>query len=201
MITSALQLQTRPNVAYDPDRDVLGLIGGGDVTAALRRLMQRHGPNVYRYCREALRDAALADDVHQQVFIQVFRDLPRFRGRTTVRVWLFAIARHRVLDAARARCRARAYVQEDEAADVPDPRPSPDELVEDVRLRAALAVSVDELDEHVRTAMLLRYQQGFTYEEMAEICCEKADTLRTRVARALLLLRARIESRLGDCLS
>jgi RNA polymerase sigma-70 factor (ECF subfamily) len=72
--------------------------------------MQRHGPSVYRYCREALRDRALAEDVQQQVLIAVFRDPRKFSARSTVRTWLFAIARHRVLDAVESRRRARSHV-------------------------------------------------------------------------------------------
>jgi DNA-directed RNA polymerase specialized sigma24 family protein len=109
--------------AADPDSDVIGLVANGDMTGALRRLMQRHGTSVFRYCREALRDRALAEDVQQQVFIAAFRDLPKFSGRSTVRTWLFAIARHRVLDAAKSRRRARSHVDSEDAAHIPDPRP------------------------------------------------------------------------------
>jgi RNA polymerase sigma-70 factor, ECF subfamily len=181
----------------DPDRDVVRLVRGGDITAALRRLMQRHGDSVYRYCRMALCDATLADDVHQQVFLEAFRDLPSFRGRSTARTWLFAIARHRVLDAARARARAQAHIKEAEPVDAPDPRPSAEQAIDDLRLREALIASLTELDDHARTAVLLRYQQGFTFEQMAEVCREAPATLRARVVRALPLLRARIESLIG----
>jgi RNA polymerase sigma-70 factor (ECF subfamily) len=197
MITSPLPtFERRPRAAY-PDGDVLELVRGGDVTAALRRVMQRHGACVYRYCRQVLRDPMLAEDVHQQVFLDVFRDLPRFRGRSTVRTWLFAIAHHRVLDAARARRRLQAHIAEADVGDAPDPRPSPGESIDDLRLRAALGAALGELDEHVRTAVLLHYQQGFTFEEMAEICHEKAGTLHARVMRAMPLLRAGIEARIG----
>jgi len=188
---------TRARGGVDPDGDVLDLAGNGDVISALQCMMQRHGAAVYRYCYEALRDAALADDVHQQVFIEVFRDLPRFAGRSPVRIWLFAIARHQVLDAARARCRTPARIEDAEALDIPDPGPLLGESLDDARLREALVGSLDELSELVRTAVLLRYQQGFTFEEIARICCEKPGTLQARVARALLQLRARIEARLG----
>ena len=116
-----------------------------------------------------------------------------------MRTWLFSIARHRVLvlDAAKARRRTQGHIAEAELADAPDPRPSPAESIDDLRLRAALAAGLGELGEHVRTAVLLGYQQGFTFEEMAEVCCEKSDTLHARVTRALPLLRAGIESRMG----
>jgi len=159
--------------------------------------MQRHGSSVFRYCREALRDRTLAEDVHQQVFIAAFRDLPRFSGRSTVRTWLFAITRHRVLDAAKSRRRARSHVEGEDAAHVADPRPSPGERLDDVRLREALVTCLQKLPPHVVTAVLLRFQQGFTFEEMAEVCHEKAGTLQAQVARALPSLRSCIETRTG----
>lgn len=180
----------------DPDGDVIELVGQGDVTGALHRLMKRHGTAVYRYCREALRDGALADDVHQQVFIEAFRDLPRFAGRAPVRVWLFAIAHHRVLDAVKQRRRTRDRAEDLESVDSPAPGPSVVELIDDAQLHAALAAAIVELDEPSRVAVLLRYQQGFTFEELADICGEKAGTIHARVARALPRLRRAVEARL-----
>jgi RNA polymerase sigma-70 factor, ECF subfamily len=198
---AALQLHARDaassgSYSADPDSDVLELVDNGDIRTAVRRLMDRHGNRVYRYCRAALRDATLADDVHQQIFIAVFRDLVSFRRRSTVRTWLFMIARNRVIDAGRARCRARTFTKDDEMDDVPDLRPLPEAAIADMQLHEALSASLAELDERVRLALLLHYQQGFTFEEMAEICHEKPGTLAARVARALPRLRAIIEARI-----
>ena len=167
------------------------------MTGALRRLMQRHGTPVYRYCREALRDATLADDVQQQVFIEAYRDLPRFHGRSSLRTWLFAIARHRVLDAAKSRKRAHSHVDADDATGIADPRPTPGEAIDDRRLREALAHCLGQLREPIQAALLLRFQQGFTFEDMAEVCHEKPGTLQAKVTRALPVLRTCIEHRTG----
>jgi RNA polymerase sigma-70 factor (ECF subfamily) len=183
--------------ATDPDADIVDLAGAGDVAQAAHRLMWRHGAAVYRYCCTSLRDAALADDVHQQIFIEAYRDLPRFGRRSTLRIWLFAIARHRVLDAAKHRRYTRRYIADEAGADTPDPRPSPAESIDEERLRAALIASLDELPQDARTAVLLHYQQGFTYSEMAEICRERQSTLHARVTRALPVLRRLIEARIG----
>jgi RNA polymerase sigma factor (sigma-70 family) len=187
-------------ISMDPDSDLLGLVAKGDMTSALRLLMQRHGPTVYRYCREALSDAVLADDVHQQVFIEAYRDLPKFKRHSTVRTWIFAIARHRVLDAAKSRRRARSHINGDDATDVADPRPSPGEWIDEERLRQALVLCLHQLREQVRTALLLRFQQGFTFEDMAEMCREKPGTLQAKVTRALPVLRTCIENRTGGSL-
>jgi RNA polymerase sigma-70 factor (ECF subfamily) len=186
-----------PAHAEDPDRDIIHLIHIGALHAAMRGLMQRHGDAVYRYCRGALHDPALVDDVHQQIFIEAHRDLAKFAGRGALRTWLFAIARHRVLDAVKAHRRARVHFEDRDAAEAPDPNPPIWERLDDARLYDALAACCSELGEHLRTAVLLRYQQGFTFEDMAEVCDAKPGTLQARVARALPKLRACIEARTG----
>jgi RNA polymerase sigma factor (sigma-70 family) len=180
-----------PNHIADPDSDVLDLVAQGDMKGALRRLMERYGRAVYRYCRQELHDRTLADDVHQQVFLHAHRDLARFSRRSTVKTWLFAIARNRVLDAAKSRRRS------DDATAVPDLRPSAGERIDEHRLFEALAQCFERQPEHIRLALLLRYQQGFTYEDMAEVCGEKAGTLQAQVSRALPVLRECIERRTG----
>lgn len=179
----------------ETDGEVTGLVERGDFRAALQHLMKRHRPRVYHYCRTALRDPALADDVCQQIFIEAFRDLSRFHGRSKIRIWLLGIARHRILDATKARRRRQAHLQEAPEADVLDPQPSAADALDERRRRAALARSLERLDDRARRALVLRYQEGLTFEEMAAICREKPATLAARIARALPVLRADLESR------
>jgi RNA polymerase sigma-70 factor (ECF subfamily) len=179
----------------DSDDDVTALVERSDLGAALHRLMKRHRIGIYRYCRAALHDPVLADDVCQLIFMQAFRDLPEFHGRSKIRTWLFGIARHRILDAAKARRRWHAHHEDAPPTDLPDPQRSPAESLDERRRREALARGLERLDDRARSAVLLHYQQGFTFQEMAAICHEKPATLAARVARALPLLRANIESR------
>jgi RNA polymerase sigma-70 factor (ECF subfamily) len=186
--------QTTPK----PDSDVLELIAAGDTRGALCRLMLRHGDIVYRYCSQALGDPELAEDVRQQVFIEAFRDLPKFSGRSTLRTWLFSIARHRVLDAARRRRRSEARVEEREhekLATMGDPRPSPAEALE---LRQTLEASLATLGDDERTTVLLRFQLGFSFQEIAELCGASPSAHHARVARALPQLRQRIQARIDS---
>lgn len=184
-------------VRGDPDQDIIALIQRGERAAALTSLMRRHGVAVYRYCREELHDRTLADDVHQQIFIQAHRDLDRFAARSTLRTWLFAIARHRVLDAAKSRRRAQAHIEEDDTADTPDPSPPPGERLDEARLQHALIDCLRKLGDHVRSTLVLRYQQALTFEELGAVFGEKPGTLQARVMRALPVLRSCIEARTG----
>ncbi|HWU88550.1 MAG TPA: sigma-70 family RNA polymerase sigma factor [Kofleriaceae bacterium] len=181
----------------DPDADILLLVAEHDLDRALRLLMERHGVAVYRYIHKTLHDEARANDVQQRVFIEAYRDLPRFGGRSTLRTWVFAIARNRVLDAIKQDKRAASHLGESDGADAPDPGPAPDEQLDDARLRDALARCLEKLNEPSRMAVLLRYQQGFSFDEMAEVCREKPGTLQARVMRALPVLRKCIETTTG----
>jgi RNA polymerase sigma-70 factor (ECF subfamily) len=202
MMTSAIPFDTTlagaqgASPEVDRDRDLRGLVLRGEIHAVLCCLMQRHGTAIYRYCCEQLRDPVLAADVQQQVFIAAFRDLPQFCGRGTLRSWLFRIAYHRAIDAARARARSPACGSVSEAAELADPRLAPDEACDDQRLHAALVAEIEELPEPLRSLILLRFQLGMSFEEMARIFGEKPGTLSIRVLRAMPGLRERIEARL-----
>lgn len=185
-----------PSLPTDPDADVVAQVGRGNIRSALAQLMQRHGTAVYRYCCAAVGDSVLADDIHQQVFIEAYRDLPSFAGRSTIRTWLLGIARHRVLDAAKRRKRAQSRVGPPIAAELPDPAADPGDSLDDAQLLAALRVCIAELDEPIRAAVLMRYQQRLTYEEMAAVFDEKPGTLQARVVRALRRLRQLIEAQI-----
>ncbi len=181
-------------MAEDPDEDILQLAAAGEREAAMRLLMKRHGEPLYRYLSLELRGRGNVDDVHQRVFIEADRDLHRFARRSTLRTWLYGIAFHRVLDAVKSARRAERTEPLDNL-DVPVDEPAIDERLDDARLQEALRACLDELGEHVRHAVLLRFQQGFSYEDMARVCAEKAGTLQARVARAMPVLRACIERR------
>ena len=188
---------TRRTRKGDPDDEILVLLGRGDPEAALRLLMERYGADVYRLCCRMLRDKSLADDVRQRVFIEAYRDLPRFEGRSSMRTWLFAIAHHRAYDAAKMRRRI-LDAESAQPTDTPDPRPSPAESLDEMRLRQVLADSLEDLSEHVRVTVLLRFQHGLTYEEIASMSGESVSAAHARVFRGLQRLRHSIEGRIGD---
>src|SRR5215470_7367325 len=78
-----------------------GAMQPSDRRAALTEMMQAHGNAVRGFCLRVVRDRALADDVTQQVFLEAYRDLEGFQGRSSSRSWLFSIASHRCVDALR----------------------------------------------------------------------------------------------------
>ncbi len=163
---------------------------------ALRRLMSEHGAVIYGYCARMVQDDALAADVHQQVFEQAYRDLDALRDEANARSWLFGIAQHRCLDALKARRRRESRVvpaNDDDLDAVAATEPEAWEQIDAARRAEALDACVRRLSPESRTAVLLRFQEGMTYEHMSRICREKPATLQARVARAMPLLRKCLE--------
>lgn len=182
----------------DPDSDALALAERGDTTEALRALVARHAGAIYRFCCEQLRDSTLAEDVQQQVFLDVFRNLHRFQGRSTFRTWLFAVARHRVLDAVKAQRRQQTrHTSIDVLERAADVSPSAAEELDDRRLQNELHRCISNLPEGAKEALILHYQHGFTFEQIATMAHLKPSTVQARVRRAMPVLRREIESRLS----
>ncbi|MGA9525243.1 MAG: RNA polymerase sigma factor [Myxococcaceae bacterium] len=180
----------------DTDVEALGALDRGDRRGALTILMRGYGDAVFQFCRRTLRDPALAEDVHQQVFIQAHEDLAGFSRRSSLRTWLFGIAHHRCLDAAKGKRRFLARFASTSDAQVPeveDPADLPEVSLVRGTLARGLAHCLSLLAPAARTAVTLRYSDGFSYEQMSSICGEKPGTLQARVARAMPVLKKCLE--------
>src|SRR6185503_11342140 len=145
--------------------------------AAAQRLMREHGKAVFGLCLRELHDRGLAEDVTQQVFLEAYRDLDRFQHRSSVRTWLFGIAYHRCLDAHKRRQRRLQRIESDESAVAAfeDPSTGPHEHLEDAARWAALEDCLAQLSPEVRATVLIRFQSGATYEELASELGATAD--------------------------
>lgn len=186
------------------DAAILAAVDRGDLEAALRLLMRAHGDAIYRFCAGRV-GGEHADDVHQTVFIEAYRDLPRFERRSALRTWLFGIALHRSLDHNKVRGRRdrRFTATEDPGGAEPSADPTPYDQLSHAQLGQLLEHCLDHLAPAARDAVLLRYRDGFQYEEIAQLLSEgsgtaeeKPGTLQQRVARALPVLRKCVERRL-----
>lgn len=175
--------------------DPLALLARGDRKGAITALMDQHGATVFNYCSRYLLDRVLAEDVLQQVFLQAYRDIDRFEGRSSPRTWLLRIAIHRCQDAIKARGRQRVTSDSDAIHDAVDPGRIPDEHVEKSRLVRALEECLEGLSHEVRATVLLRFHSGFSYREMAGPLAASAEALQARVARALPALRRCLENK------
>jgi RNA polymerase sigma factor (sigma-70 family) len=185
-----------PGTPPDPERAALAALDRGSSDDALALLMREYGTAVYRYCRQMMVDEDLAQEVQQMTFVQAHEGLARFARRSSLRSWLFGIARHRCLDHLKMhRRRYKRFGPIEEASDLPEPGGSAEDRLSERSVARVLESCLRGLAPRVRTAVLLRYQQGLSYPEIARLSNEKAPALQVRVARALPLLRRCLEER------
>jgi RNA polymerase sigma factor (sigma-70 family) len=178
------------------DSEILQALDAKDYRRALRLLMAAYGDSVYSYCGRILGKVPQVDDVHQLVWIQTFDALPTFARRSSLRTWLFGIANHRCLDAIKAyrRLQKRVVADGTKLPDAPPPHtPSAERKLDHAIVAGALDDCLSRLPTSIRMALLLRFHEGFTFEEMSTMTNEKPGTLQARVSRAMPLLR--------DCLA
>lgn len=135
-------------------------------------------PEVWRLASQLV-DAEDADDVTQDTFIRAWRTLPRFRGDSSARTWLLAIARHTCIDAVRCRIRRRRLAGRLEEQELLR-RGS----VESPETSVAAWDLVKGLRPPNREAFVLTQALGYSYQEAADICGVPVGTIRSRVARA-----------------
>lgn len=171
------------------------LLARGDKRGAIEVLMNAHGEMIFAHCVRTLRDRILAEDVLQQVFYEAHRDLEKFRGQAALGTWLYSIAAHRCSDVIKTARRRAGKIDSDEDAltTCADPGSAPGERLDQARLVEALEDCLEELSDEVRATVLLRFQSGMTYEQMASSLDAKPDTLCARVARALPLIKRCLE--------
>ena len=196
MLSLAHEPRVTAGMTSDTERAALAALDRGSPDEALAILMRAYGTGVYRYCRQMVTDDDLAQEVHQMTFVQAHEGLARFARRSSLRTWLFGIARHRCLDILKMhRRRHKRFGPIEEAPDLPEPASSAEDRLSERSVARVLESCLRGLAPRVRAAVLLRYQQGLSYPEIARLSNEKAPTLQVRVARALPLLRRCLEEK------
>jgi len=179
------------------DEGLLRQCGAGD-RAAFDLLVERHGDALYRFALRQCRTERDAEDALQDGLLAAWRGAATWRGDAAPRTWLFQV----VLHACRRRARRRAgepdhHDDVGEAHDLAHEAPGADEKValrqQGVALRRALA----ELAEEAREVLLLRDVEGLSGDEAAAVLGLGLPAMKSRLHRARLELKARVEALLG----
>jgi RNA polymerase sigma-70 factor (ECF subfamily) len=170
--------QRMPGSARD---GLLERLTSGD-SAALGEFYDRYAALVNGLALRILRNVAEAEDVVQEVFVQVWRQAERYDpARGSAEAWLCMIARSRALDRLRRRAARREESSDTlEAAGAESPRTE-----EALAVRKAL----ESLTGDQRRALELAYYEGLTQSEIAERLHEPLGTIKTRIRTAMIRLR------------
>jgi RNA polymerase sigma-70 factor (ECF subfamily) len=157
---------------------------------AMSELYDRYSKVVYAVALRVLQDAAGAEDVLQDVFLQLWRNPDAFdASRGSLAAWLAVIARHRSIDRLRKR-RPETDIEDCVIASGPDLRDETERALIIEKVRGAL----DGMSPEQRQAMELAFFQGLTHTEIAEKTGEPLGTIKTRIRSGLQQLRTKFAS-------
>lgn len=183
------------------DADLMVRIRAGDKSAC-EDCVQRHAPGIYRLALRLMRNEAEAEDVMQETFLNAFKAIDRFDGRSELLTWLYRIAYNAAM--ARLRRRQPESVSVEDAADPKDGSLVPKELfdwsslpereLEKAELRAEMEKAVLDLPEKLRAVFVMREMEDLSTEAVAEALGIKVDLVKTRLHRARLGLRERLSA-------
>ncbi|MGB7767783.1 MAG: sigma-70 family RNA polymerase sigma factor [Verrucomicrobiia bacterium] len=192
----------------DPDAILMLRVKRGD-RAAFAELVEKYKQPVMNLVYRTLHDEAEAEDLAQNVFLQVYKSAQRYESRAKFSTWLFTIARNLCLNEIRRRSRHPADSLEEAHAEHEDqPRQQFEDKTNmappDKLLHGELAQKIEEalagLPENQRTAILLCRQEELSYEEIAEILGCSLSATKSLIHRGRETLKEKLKPylRTGD---
>jgi RNA polymerase sigma-70 factor (ECF subfamily) len=177
--------------AADPEGARLAVAAAAGSADAFRAIVERHQQTVYRLVLRMVRDGALAEDIAQETFLKAYRALPGYDPRWKLSSWLLKIAHNATIDHLRRQRLDTTPLDlgpESEGA-------SPIERVADTSVLGAeqqmrgkalardLQTALGALDPVYRELLLLRFQEGMAYQEIAEVTGLPLGTVKVRLHR------------------
>ncbi len=172
------------------DEELMLAYGAGDA-AAFDALYARHRGPVFRYLRRQTGNAALAEELFQDVWLKLIDARAGYEPRAKFTTWLFTIAHNRLMDHFRSASRAAIVSYEDDPADdVPAGTPGPAESAERRESAVQLLAAIEALPAAQREAFVLQQEGELSVEEIARATGVNRETAKSRLRYAMTKLRA-----------
>jgi len=177
---------------------------------AFNELVELYGDRVYRLMFRMLARKNEAEDMAQEVFVQVFKAIDQFRGDAKLGTWIYRVAVN--LCKNRGKYLARRHSQaEDELEPIAErfalgqakgvtssELAGPDQIVLGYQVEVIVKRCIAELDPEFREVVVLRDIEDLTYDEIGEITGLAEGTVKSRLHRARAMLKEKVESILGE---
>jgi RNA polymerase sigma factor (sigma-70 family) len=179
---------------------------------AFETLVHRYRPILFPYIYHFLGDYDQASDCLQSVWLRLSASLPTLRTDSSLKPWLFQVARNRCIDDLRQHTRRRTlcFSEVERVSDegecsflemLPDSAPLPEEVVADQDLQKHLRQAIDALPPKFRDVVFLRYATPWSFAEIAQTLNMRTATAKTYFQRAKLLLRVSLRDLVGQIMA
>ncbi len=149
---------------------------------AFEKLYREYGPRVFRFAVRMIRDETRAEEVTNDVMVEIWKSAGKFQGRSAVSTWIFSIARHRALNAVRRKTLPMTNI--DDAPEPQDDREDPLASTDQSTTGDLLRTAIEQLSREHREVIELTFFQGLNYREIATIVECPEGTVKTRMYHA-----------------
>ena len=170
---------------------LVSLAAKGD-SDAFEKLVMPHEKMMYALAFRMCGNTEDAKDCLQDSMLRIFRALPNFRGESSLSTWFYRIVTNTCLDSHRRKKVRRAESLEalsEEGWNPSDSAPGPQQMAENASLRRTLSKAIKDLSPEIRSAVVMRDIQGFSYEEISEVLQINIGTVKSRISRGREKLR------------
>ncbi|HEY2497742.1 MAG TPA: RNA polymerase sigma factor [Candidatus Angelobacter sp.] len=171
-------------MAFQDDKFKLALVRSaqGD-ELAFAELVRQHQSMVFSIAYHFLQDRSLAEDLAQEVFLELYQSIARIESPVHLMYWLRRVTANRCIDQGRKKQRRREMALEEA------PEPTAHSVVTDPMLLERLQQSLAGLPEKQRLVVIMRFQEGLGPAEIAEVLEMPVNTVKSTLHRSLADLR------------
>lgn len=162
------------------DMALVQRIAAGD-KMAMRELYETHAGPLGSFVRNWLADPGQAADLVHETMMGVWKNAEKFEGRSSLKSWVFSIARNKSIDSNRKNSR---MTYTDELPESVDDQIGADDMLAAAQKAAALRAAMQELSDNHRRVLHLAFFEDLKYEEIAEIEDCPVGTVKTRIMHA-----------------
>ncbi len=167
---------------------------------SLEILIKRYLKSIYGFVYRYVGNFQDAEDITQEVFVKVWRNLKKFDRSKSFKIWIFHIAKNTAFDFLKKKKTIPFSDFEKEKGEniftgtLADKNPLPDELFKKAGIAEMISVAINQLAPKYRMVLSARYNSQFTFREIAENLNEPLNTVKSRYRRALIMVKKLISN-------
>ncbi len=182
------------------EKSLIKRVKSGDMEA-FSELVRAYEKKAFNFTYRMLKDSHLAEDATQEAFLRVFDKIGSFRGNSSFATWFYTILNNICLDILRKKSRQFDTVSitqadsdnEEYEMQIEDLSPGPYEQLQKKDAMRLLEIALLKVSDEHRNIIILRDINGLEYEEIAKILGISLGTVKSRLSRARLALKKKLE--------
>lgn len=189
--------------SHDPDTSLIDELKANNDMEAFTMLMNKYKKPVLNFCFRYIGNMQDAEDISQEVFIKVFKNIRLFQGKSKFTSWLYRLTlntchnfkRHYIAERLDKVLKIEAEEHKEEYAEykLKDQKPDPEQELINKELAEIIDTMICRLNKKQRSVLILKDFQGKSYEEIGEIMNMKTGTVKSALARGRLQVAMKIK--------